>query len=58
MNDKCPNCKSSNIYFNGTLYVCINCQYEWVGIIPKGMSEDDTKKRMKEEDKDKKLAGY
>ena len=55
MNDKCPNCKSSYIFFNGALCVCTNCQYQWVGI---SLPEDNTKQRIKEEDKEKQLAGY
>ena len=58
MENKCPNCGSESTFFNGTLYVCIKCQYEWVGKRPKGIPEDDIWKRMKEEDKDNHLAGY
>lgn len=25
----CPTCKSGNCYFDGTIYVCIDCTHEW-----------------------------
>ena len=56
MEEKCPNCKSENVFFNGTLYTCISCQYEWVGNAPDNL--DDIRQSLREEDKRKKLAGY
>lgn len=26
---KCPKCKSENAYFDGSLYVCPDCNFEW-----------------------------
>lgn len=27
----CPTCKMNNTYFDGTMYICPDCGYEWMG---------------------------
>lgn len=27
----CPTCKMDNTYFDGTMYICPDCGYEWMG---------------------------
>jgi protein PhnA len=31
MSQKCPSCHFENFYFDGALWVCLDCSHEWTG---------------------------
>lgn len=54
MEEVCHNCKSKDIFFDGELYKCIRCRYQWVPEvflfpIPMEMTENERAKDKKED---------
>ena len=43
MTDNCPKCSMENTYFDGTVYVCPDCSYEWTN--ERGEVEEDNTPR-------------
>lgn len=43
--DNCPQCASDNIYQDGRLWICPECNYEW---IPKSSNEADLQEKKDE----------